>query len=39
MHQKLNKVNIPPESGTNFKEVITYIMNLITESKCKNLFI
>jgi hypothetical protein len=35
MHQKLNEVDVPPESRKNFKKVITYIMNLMTESKCR----
>lgn len=39
MHQKLNEVDVPPESRKNFKRVITYIMNLITESRCKDLLL
>jgi len=39
MHQRLNEVNVPPESRKNFKKVITYIMNLITESRCKDLLL
>lgn len=39
MHQRLNEVNVPPESRKNFKKVISYIMNLITESRCKDLLL
>ena len=39
MHQRLNEVNVPPESRKHFKKVITYIMNLITESRCKDLLL